>query len=1072
MTNISIKDYKIHNLEKEYEKLSCYLHRLSQHINKLHDNMCLNIVTKNLSLGKINDVVKKLNTTYNNNILEICNLNDEDMENTENNKLNLDSDTSISSDTKLYTVSNLLPINNGVIDKKLYDQIYDLANRVKLMNYESANTNNLLNDNLFIDPYIDIKKDILEICTNVGFYSLHDSLSLLIGDQYKKYFSEDENKLINIYNNVYIPFGYNNDINLSFHDNNIYFKKLNSEKDGLINNSYSLFIKKSNNKFIEIQGYFIQDSLNILVRTSQKCNHMIYQKKKNIEEILKETKGHINEKFKKTYIKNSSIKDILTLNEIEFVKLLESDYNKFIQLIKCSFMNLMKEFIKDNIDNMFNIIKLLLLGSDENINVAGLLYGLTKDKKISGDTVANIIYKNLSYMSQIKLRKTNITIKNELERIKSLTIEDIDLKKQIVALKNMPDNVKSIALEKVEEMKSSNNEYYKQQLFVKTLCKFPWPSENDDKLFEDLRENDKKSQEFLDNIEKKLEETVFGHSQAKKSLKELVGKWISNPKSSGSAIGLVGPPGVGKTLFAKGISKALDIPFAQIALGGQNDGEILYGHGYTYSGSQPGMVVKKMIEAGSARCVLYFDELDKTAAKHGQTNEIMSILIHMTDPNMNTEFQDRFFQGINFPLNKVLMCFSYNDSSLIDRILLDRLKKIPVEAYTTDEKVIIVKDFVIKEISENISYEVGSVIIENKENSDCFDKNNNQKLINTNCPNYKKDLLKLENDLNKKKEKLNKSVAKQKTKLENDVTTAENKVNEYNHTCNKCITSNDLDKYKNIEFIIENYTLEAGVRELKRCIEKIFLRLNIDKIYKKGLFKDITTFSKDNPIVIDRKTIIEYLDKPHLDLEKIHENSIIGVINGLYATSVGRGGIVPIQIFKNEAGFDDKFILKLTGSQKNVMKESVMCSLTAATHQLNDNIRNQLLTKFPHGFHIHTPDGATPKDGPSAGCAFTTAFASRILGKPIKNDIAMTGEIDLTGKVTKIGGLLYKLNGAKKAGVTHVFCSVENKKDYEKIIEKNKDLVCDNFKVSFVTNVKEIFKQVIIGITDEDLNME
>ena len=1056
MAEISIKDYKIHNLEKEYEKLSCYLHRLSQHINRLSDDLCINIVTKNLSLGKINDVVKKLNTTYNNNILTICKPDDKN-DNTEEEE---------EEEEESPQMRDLLFEHNNIIDKNLYNQIYELANRVKLMNNMPDNTNNLLNKNLFIDPYIDIKEDILGICSNIGFFSLDDALSLLIGDQYKKCLSDEDNKLINVYNKVFVPFAYNDNVK-SFNfinlDNNLCYKKLEIEKDGLIDNCYLLYVKKSADKIIEIQGYFAQDCLNIIVRTSQKCNHMIYQKKKNIEDILKDSGGHINDKFKKQYIKNCPIKDILTLSETDFIKYLEADYKRFIQLIKCSFMNLMKEFIKDNILNMFTIIKLLLLGADENVNVAGLLYGLTKDKKIGGDTVANIIYKNLSYMCQIKLRKTNITIKNELERIKSLTIEDIDLKKQIVALNNMPDSVKTIALEKVEEMKSSNNEYYKQQLFVKTLCKFPWPSENDDKLFEDLKQNDKKSQEFLDDIEKKLEETVYGHTTAKKELKQLVGKWISNPKSSGSAIGLVGPPGVGKTMFAKGISKALDIPFAQIALGGQNDGEILYGHGYTYSGSQPGMVVKKMIEAGSARCVLYFDELDKTATKHGHTNEIMSILIHMTDPNMNTEFQDRFFQGINFPLNKVLMCFSYNDSKLIDRILLDRLKKIQVDAYTTDDKVVIARDFVMKEISEMIGYEFGSIIIENKDNPDCIDKNGKQKPFANNCPNYTKDLNKLKTKLkDKEKQQLTKKIETDLNKLNEDIAN-------FDHTCNKCIKVRDLDKFKDIEFIIEQYTIEAGVRELKRCIEKIFLRLNIAKIYKNGIFGGRTKFSKNDPITIDRKTIIEYLDKPHLDIEKIHDLPIIGVINGLYATSVGRGGIVPIQIFKNEGGFDGKFILKLTGSQKDVMKESVICSLTAAVHQLNPSIRQTMLQNFPHGFHIHTPDGATPKDGPSAGCAFTTAFASRILGKKIKNDVAMTGEIDLTGKVTKIGGLLYKLNGAKKAGVTHVYCSVENKEDYDKIVEKNKDLICDAFQVSFVTNVKEIFKQVIIDITDDDL---
>ena len=83
------------------------------------------------------------------------------------------------------------------------------------------------------------------------------------------------------------------------------------------------------------------------------------------------------------------------------------------------------------------------------------------------------------------------------------------------------------------------------------------------------------------------------------------------------------------------------------------------------------------------------------------------------------------------------------------------------------------------------------------------------------------------------------------------------------------------------------------------------------------------------------------------------------------------------------------------------------------------------------GIHIHCPEGAVPKDGPSAGCAFTSAFISRILGKKIRNDIAMTGEVELTGKITKIGGLNFKLIGAKKAGVKLVFVPKENEKDMQ-----------------------------------------
>ena len=147
---------------------------------------------------------------------------------------------------------------------------------------------------------------------------------------------------------------------------------------------------------------------------------------------------------------------------------------------------------------------------------------------------------------------------------------------------------------------------------------------------------------------------------------------------------------------------------------GQNDGEILRGHGYTYSGSQPGMIIKKMVEMGKSRCILYFDELDKACSKHGQVNEITSILIHLTDPNMNKTFQDRFFQGVDFPLDKVIMMFSYNDSNLVDPILLDRIKEINVSPYTINDKIEIIKNFTLPELKNSIGFDDINIKFSNK----------------------------------------------------------------------------------------------------------------------------------------------------------------------------------------------------------------------------------------------------------------------------------------------------------------------------------------------------------------------
>ena len=152
------------------------------------------------------------------------------------------------------------------------------------------------------------------------------------------------------------------------------------------------------------------------------------------------------------------------------------------------------------------------------------------------------------------------------------------------------------------------------------------------------------------------------------------------------------------------------------------------------------------------------------------------------------------------------------------------------------------------------------------------------------------------------------------------------------------------------------------------------------------------------------------------------------------------------------------------------MKESVSCSLTAAIDYIKNNkekynisdFDEYMNTNFKHGFHIHTPSTSTPKDGPSAGCAFTCCFISRILNKKINNEIGMTGEVELTGKVTKIGGLEFKLQGAKKAGIKTVYVSSENEMDVTIIKKKFKNLITNNFKVITFSNVNEIIDDILV----------
>lgn len=938
MTTDLIKEFKINNLIDEYNKYSSYLYNFQSHIDKCHSEHIISIRDRNNLLKNINDIMRLSNAKYNECIVEI--------------------DKNDISNKDLKINCELTPNNvNGM--KKL----------IKINNLFGIKINN---------EFDEINENIItKLAHKIGFPNIHTALSLLIGDSYKYLFDDNINQLISFYNNVFTPIKYT--IEKCKDKQIIFVKNKEFNQTVLLHNCADIYIKYENS-YIVLSGYFINDSLNIIIRTSQLGNNLIYKRKKEIETFVLQS-NEINEKFFKLYMKNILLADILSLNNSEILNKIQVDYEMYTKLVKSSFIHLMKEFIKDDdnvkscIKNMFNIIRLLLFGSEENVNIAGLLYGIAKEKRINPDfSVSDIIYKNLSYLSQIKLKKSITSIKTEIDKIKASSIDDIDIKKQIAVCKNMPDYVKKAALEKVEEMKSSNNDYYKQSLYVKMLLNFPWPSSDDDAFFSQIGKSKIRSRNFLNDVVDKLNRKVYGHSDCKEKIKEILGKWISNPNSSGSAIGLSGPPGVGKTLIAKAIGNSLNLPFVQITLGGQNDGELLHGHGYTYSSAQPGIIVKKMIEAGNARCIIYFDELDK-ACKKNDSNEIYNILLHITDPNTNSEFQDRFFQEIKFPLNKVLFVFSYNDTSLIDPILMDRIENIEIKPFKLSDKKMITNEFILQEMINLLGFESSSV------------------------------------------------------KIADDA----------------------------IEYIVNQYTNEAGIRQLKRKMEKIFMKLNLDNIYD-----NIPTISNDNPIILTKDLVIKYLGKHNTQIRYIHNEDKIGVINGLYATDKGQGGISPIQVYENFTNSDNKFTLKLTGSQKRVMKESVMAAFTAALHCVNESIRNEYLTRHLYGFHIHAPSTSVSKNGPSAGCAFATAFVSQILQKKIRRDVAVTGEIELTGKITKIGGLQYKLTGAKKAGIRTVLVPLENKSDVEQIEIDYVGLIDDTFTVKYIDTLMEALPYLLV----------
>lgn len=257
-----------------------------------------------------------------------------------------------------------------------------------------------------------------------------------------------------------------------------------------------------------------------------------------------------------------------------------------------------------------------------------------------------------------------------------------------------------------------------------------------------------------------------------------------------------------------------------------------------------------------------------------------------------------------------------------------------------------------------------------------------------------------------------------------------------------------------LQYIIENYTIEAGVRDMKDKLTELVRELNLRRIYDEQKYV--------LPYAVHADTVDDILKRRHkIKCEQILKTPRVGWVNGLYATSMGTGGITVIQIFNTPA--DQKYSLELTGKLGDVMKESVRCARTIGWRIFNKEDR-QLVTQewSDNALHIHFPEAGTAKDGPSAGAAITTAIISYFSKLPVRNYVAMTGEIDLYGAVRAIGGLQCKIEGAQRAGVKLVLIPKDNEHQY---LEFKDDY---HVKVVAVENISQIIRTCLIGAEARD----
>ncbi|MFH1957075.1 MAG: endopeptidase La [bacterium] len=497
-------------------------------------------------------------------------------------------------------------------------------------------------------------------------------------------------------------------------------------------------------------------------------------------------------------------------------------------------------------------------------------------------------------------------------------------------------------LDRLTKMMPFSPEATVVRTYIDWLLAMPWNKKTEDKM--DIK-----------NVKKILEDDHYGLEKSKERILEYLAVCKLNKKIKGPILCFVGPPGTGKTSFARSIAKALGRNFVRISLGGVRDEAEIRGHRRTYIGSLPGKIIQSMRKAASKNPVFLIDEVDKIGQDF--RGDPSSALLEVLDPEQNNAFSDHYLD-VPFDLTDVMFITTANTTFSIIPALKDRMEIIEFPSYTEEEKIGIAKNFLIpKQIKEN--------------------------------------------------------------GLEQ---------------------TNILMGVPGIKKIIKSYTQEAGVRNLERQIATVLRKIARNVVEK----------NPKGAIAVGEKEVGKFLGYEKFIRDEGKKNNI-GVVCGLAWTETG-GVVISVEsvLMKGKGN------ILMTGQLGNVMKESAQAAVSylranAKKLALPDNILKDT------DIHIHVPEGAIPKDGPSAGITMAISLLSRILRKPVKKEIAMTGEITLSGRVLPVGGIKEKILAAYREKIKTVIIPAKNIPEVSEI-PKN---IRENIQIIPVETVEEVISKTI-----------
>ncbi|RLC25518.1 MAG: endopeptidase La [Deltaproteobacteria bacterium] len=578
-------------------------------------------------------------------------------------------------------------------------------------------------------------------------------------------------------------------------------------------------------------------------------------------------------------------------------------------------------------------MKKVMMLLQKEIEIAKLQSKIQKDVNIKVDDNKRKFF----------LREQLKAIQKELGLQKDDKTSDVDKFKEKFAKLKPPEHVTKRFDEEVEKLsvlETGSSEYGVTRNYLDWVTSFPWGVYSKDNI--DIK-----------RAEKVLERDHAGLSDVKERIIEFFAAGIYKKDIAGSIILFVGPPGVGKTSIGKSIAEALGRKFYRFSLGGMRDEAEIKGHRRTYVGALPGKMVQALKDTQVANPVIMLDEVDKIGTSY--QGDPASALLEVLDPEQNSEFLDHYMD-LRIDLSKVLFICTANQLDTIPAPLLDRMDRINLSGYITEEKIQIARKHLWPKLLKR------------------------------------------------------------------------------NKLTSKIITITD----PTLRHLIDGFAREAGVRGLEKLLNKI-IRKSIVTLLK----------GKKEEIRINIKSLEDLLGPPIFKHEKLMSG--VGVVTGLAWTRLG-GVTLPIEalrVHEKNSGF------KLTGKLGEVMQESA----TIAYSHVRANLASFKIDKkyFDNAFiHIHVPEGATPKDGPSAGITITTAIVSLALGKAINRPLAMTGEVTLTGEVLPVGGIKEKIIAARRSGIREIILPQGCVPDFKKLPEHIKEGITFHFAKKY----KDVFKVV------------